>query len=108
MKKHNNIDFDAFFKAHRQEIPDHGFSRKVMHSLPQRTTTLSRLWSAVCLSIGILLFWIYDGMLYLQIFLNDFFNTIFKTVIRDSDPVIWGVVVVVMLGTGFYRILSVD
>ena len=38
-----------FFTENRQEIADRGFSRRVMHHLPDRSNRLARIWNAfVC------------------------------------------------------------
>ena len=33
-----------FFTANKQEIADNGFSRRVMHRLPDRSNWLARIW----------------------------------------------------------------
>ena len=35
-----------FFTENRQEIADRGFSRRVMHHLPDRSNRLARIWNA--------------------------------------------------------------
>ena len=35
----------AFFAEQKQEIPDNGFSRRVMNRLPCRTSLLIKVWS---------------------------------------------------------------
>ena len=35
-----------FFAENKQEIADNGFSRRVMHHLPDRSNRLARIWSA--------------------------------------------------------------
>ena len=34
----------AFFAGNRQEIPDNGFTRRVMRHLPDRTHRISQVW----------------------------------------------------------------
>ena len=36
-----------FFTENRQEIADRGFSRRVMHHLPDRSNRLARIWNAL-------------------------------------------------------------
>ena len=38
----------AFFDENRQEIPDNGFTRRVMRHLPDRTRRISQLWVTFC------------------------------------------------------------
>lgn len=54
----NNDDklLERFFsEAARTEIPDGGFSRRVMRSLPDRTLLKARLWAAFCVVLGVAL-----------------------------------------------------
>lgn len=44
-----------FSEARRTELPDAGFSRRVMRSLPDRVIGLSRLWTAFCVVLGVVL-----------------------------------------------------
>ena len=45
-----------FFAENKQEIADNGFSRRVMHHLPDRSYRLARLWSAFVMAIATVLF----------------------------------------------------
>ncbi len=44
-----------FFEENKTELPDDGFSRRVMRRLPDRARRLNRIWTAVCLLLGVLL-----------------------------------------------------
>jgi len=50
-----------FFAEQRQDIPDQGFSRRVMRQLPSRAWQLNRIWTAICSVVGILLFFFCGG-----------------------------------------------
>ena len=41
-----------FFTENRQEIADRGFSRRVMHHLPDRSNRLARIWNAFVMAVG--------------------------------------------------------
>ena len=45
-----------FFTENRQEIADRGFSRRVMHHLPDRSNRLARIWSAFVMTVAAALF----------------------------------------------------
>ena len=45
-----------FFAENKQEIADNGFSRRVMHHLPDRSNRLSRIWSAFVMTVAAALF----------------------------------------------------
>ena len=45
-----------FFTENRQGIADRGFSRRVMHHLPDRSNRLARIWNAFVMAVGAVLF----------------------------------------------------
>lgn len=45
-----------FFTEHKQAIPDDGFSRRVIRQLPVSPLRLERIWTALCVTIGIVIF----------------------------------------------------
>ena len=51
-----------FFVKQKQEIPDNGFSRRVMHHLPYRTGLLVKIWSVFITLVAVVLFFAYDGL----------------------------------------------
>ena len=57
-----------FFSDNRKEIEDNGFSRRVMHHLPDRYYRISQLWSLFCFTLAVVLFFVLDG---LQLVLGD-------------------------------------
>lgn len=40
-----------FFAENKQEIADNGFSRRVMHHLPDRSNRLACIWSAFVMTV---------------------------------------------------------
>lgn len=67
MDINNNIKTDdellmQFFSAAKQEIPDNGFSEKVMQRLPQRARRMNRIWSTICFAAGMAIFLLFDGI----------------------------------------------
>lgn len=51
-----------FFSDNRKEIEDNGFSRRVMHHLPNRYYRISQLWSLFCFTLAVVLFFVLDGL----------------------------------------------
>ena len=45
-----------FFAENKREIADNGFSRRVMHHLPDRSNRLARLWTVFVMTVGATLF----------------------------------------------------
>lgn len=52
----------TFFAEQKQEIPDDGFSRRVMCRLPFRTSLLTKVWSLFITLLAIVLFVTFDGL----------------------------------------------
>ena len=53
---------EQFFAACRKEqLPDDGFTRRVMMRLPARQRRLSQLWTLVCIAVGLALFTLIGG-----------------------------------------------
>lgn len=67
MQKDNEIKTDdellmQFFDAARQDIPDNGFTRQVMRSLPRRAQRMNRIWTLTCVAIGAAILLLFDGL----------------------------------------------
>ncbi len=56
----NDRQLKQLLKQHKQEIPDNGFSRNVMHHLPERQPVPALVW--IFAIIGTLLFIIISGV----------------------------------------------
>ena len=50
-----------FFDEYKQEIPDRGFSVRVMHHLPSRARKLSSILVTCCTILSVILFLALDG-----------------------------------------------
>lgn len=61
MTKTDDNAISMFLKEQKQEIPDNGFSRRVMRSLPDRSNRLNKIWCGICIIISIGLFFIFNG-----------------------------------------------
>ena len=51
-----------FFAENKREIADNGFSRLVMHHLPDRSNRLARLWTVFVMAVGATLFVTLGGL----------------------------------------------
>lgn len=51
-----------FFGKHKQEIPDNGFSKKVMKRISSKTTVLATIWSMFCGILALVFFFAFDGL----------------------------------------------
>lgn len=50
-----------FQQARQQEIADDGFTERVVKLMPNKELRLSRLWTAACIAVGLLLFTLVGG-----------------------------------------------
>lgn len=86
----------------RKEIPDDGFSRRVMRELPSSDYVykqrLNRIWAIVCTAAGIALFFFSDGFAMLKRLVSNFVIDAFTSAISID---VSGVSVVMMVMTFF-------
>ena len=64
-----------FFAENKQEIADNGFSRRVMHHLPDRSNRLARIWSAFVMTVAAALFVWLGGYLLVIETVTDLFQS---------------------------------
>lgn len=67
MRNDNEIKTDdqlleQFFSSFKRDIPDDGFSHKVMRKLPLRAKRANAVWSIFCLMVGVALFIVFNGL----------------------------------------------
>ncbi len=85
-----------FFGHHREEIPDNGFSRRVMHHLPDRRSQWSWLWTPLVGIIAILLFVKLDGLQSMVYAVRDALVAVVQSGANNFDPRTLILVVVVL------------
>ena len=62
MKEDNDLLLQQLFsEAAQQKIEDNGFTERVMHRLPLRVNWFTRLWTAFCILVALLLFTLFHG-----------------------------------------------
>lgn len=68
LEKEDELLLQAFFQNCQQEIPDDGFSERVMTAIPQRNQTyyIRYVWMAACVIIGVLGFVLDNGWLHVR------------------------------------------
>lgn len=76
MNRNEDQLISKFMKANKQELADNGFSRKVMHRLPE--THRAKVWSDILTAIGVvasvILFIASDGIIVLMDALHSMFR----------------------------------
>ena len=61
MKTEDDKLVERFLNASVREIPDAGFSRKVMRRIPNRASRYNRWWEIICTAAFAILFILFNG-----------------------------------------------
>ena len=95
------------FQSQRREIPDNGFSQRVMKDLPKKNSLLPKIIIPACFILGcILTFIVQSPFLFLEQ-LNDLGIAISQFRIPSASSVITyfiGLLIFVSIGLGMYQI----
>lgn len=73
-----------FSEAAQQQIEDNGFSEQVMQRLPIRINWFTRLWTACCLLIASVFFYVFHGFELLAVQVEVFLRTLPVTPISTN------------------------
>lgn len=95
-----------FFSDNRKEIEDNGFSRRVMHHLPNRYYRISQLWSLFCFTLAVVLFFVLDGLQLVLGALRETFTSAIQSGAAELDPKSLIIVAVVLVSLGYRKICS--
>lgn len=60
--ENNDKLLEDFFAVNRQEIADNGFTRRVMHRLPDHSSLLAHVWTVCCCVLAVALFVSLNGI----------------------------------------------
>lgn len=83
----------SFFTAQKAEIPDNGFSARVMRRLPRHARRLNQIWTTFCFAIAMALFLLFDGIAELRHVASDIIADITTTLASIPSTLIMTVVV---------------
>lgn len=109
MTEMNDKLLKDFFSEHKQEeIADNGFSRRVMKNLPDRSLRISRIWTACCGAIALILFFALDGLEAICGVLRETFISMVEYGAANLDLRSLAIAGTVLLFFGVRRILAAD
>lgn len=97
-----------FFNENRQEVPDRGFSRRVMRKLPQRRNLVFKICGIVIALFAFALFIAYGGLLGIIYLFRDMFISLAQNSNLFTDPKSIIIAVIVLAILGFNKIWSMD
>jgi hypothetical protein len=107
MENNNDELLRHYFKEQMQEIPDKGFSRKVLRRLPDKRHSLLHFFDTILVILCVTLFIFFDGIqLCVDILRNIFVTLIQKAVLYidwHSFILSLALMIVVLLGFIIYR-----
>lgn len=70
---------EHFFAECKTDLPDNGFTRRVMSNLPQKACRYNNIWSMLCLLIAGVSFVLFDGVESVRIFMENFAQNMTNT-----------------------------
>ncbi|MBO5187090.1 MAG: DUF5056 domain-containing protein [Prevotella sp.] len=77
MTNNNDAIISKLFEELREkDIPDNGFSRKTMNSLPDKVNRISRLWTAFCILLGVILMFVFNIWQLIAVYISVFIQTL--------------------------------
>ena len=105
MDKKDELLISQFLAAHRTEVPDKGFSRRVMRRLPDRTPLWARLWTFTGYSLALVLFIALDGFpLLLDALRETFRQMLIQGATSSLDLRSLGIAAVVLIFLGYRQL----
>lgn len=103
----SNKILEDFFAPCKQEIPDKGFTRRVMKRLPrQERQTFSRLADLLLAAVCASLFYLMDGVAAVRLTLQGVLDYLLHDVLMNVDPKSLLIALAVILIIGFKKICS--
>lgn len=95
-----------FFTENKQEVADNGFSRRVMHHLPNQSNRLAHIWTAFVMALGIVLFVWLGGLQAIWGTLREVFFSMLQYQETNLDPKSLIIATVVLLFLGMRKAVS--
>lgn len=96
-----------FMDTGKADIPDNGFTARVMRNLPDSIVDIARLLNLVSAVLCILLFILFDGFHLLGNALRQaLINADLVTVLGQLQWQIWGVIILVCGGISVHRLVN--
>lgn len=107
MQEINDKLIEDFLNGNKKDIPDNGFSQRVMKQLPYRTPLVARLWTGGCFIVTALLFIVLDGFELIYKAIQDAFETlILQGVSSHIDTHSLAIAGIVLLYLAYRKIAS--
>ena len=106
MEEIDDKQIGNFLAAGKREIPENGFTRRVMRRLPDRSRRLSQVWTACAFVLATVLFVVFDGVQMLGNALRETFRNVVADEALSIDPKALMVAVAVLFYLGCHKLLA--
>lgn len=107
----NNKDeqlISKFMHANKLEMPDNGFSRRVMRHLPVRAKVLSDILTGICIIVSCILFFVFDGVNLIYQSLIPAIQQSFTQLIENMNIQTWIALVAILTYFGIQKVISLS
>lgn len=107
MQEINDKLIQDFLNGGKNDIPNNGFSQRVMKQLPYRTPLVARLWTGGCFVVTAILFIVLDGFELIYKAIEDIFKSlILQGASSHMDIHSLAIMGIVLLYLGYRKIAS--
>ena len=104
----NDQDFKKIFTKHKIDIPDKGFSERIVRQLPERSSMLPQIVILVFTIIGLIITFVITGITPLVEQINDLITSINNLQIPSLSSVFTYLGLLTMIGVICYSLLYAD
>ena len=104
----NDKDFKKIFTDHKEDIPDNGFSQRVIRQLPERKNVLPQLIMVLFILIGLALVFVLQGFTVLSEQINNLIIAISHQEIPSLTSVVAYLSILTLLGFIGYSVVQVN
>ena len=104
----NEQNINKLFKVHKIDVPDDGFSERIMRRLPERKSILPQLVMSVCIIIGIAATFLICGVTPLIEQVNSLISSIGNLQIPSSSAVITYIGLLSLAGIIGYSLVKAE
>ena len=104
----NDQDFKKIFAAHKADISDNGFSKRLINQLPERKNILPQIVMVAFVMIGLVLAFILQGFTPILDQINNLINSISRMQMPSLVSITAYLGVLALLGIIAYSITQTD
>jgi polyferredoxin len=97
---------NSFFTGHQMEVPDNGFTHRVMRNLPKSSWQKNRIWTIFCIVLGVVL--LYYGKVWHTLLgtISGLWADASTNMIYQQNPLMIYLTVIALLMTGGYMVVT--